>query len=485
MSSSHEKHPRILWYLAMVSMFISLPFGMINSLLVLYLKGPMQFSQHHQYALFSAYNAMLFTLPLIGGFAAGQFGYKKALIVATLLCFLGPITLFGSSMTSLTLGLSLFATGTGIYVPTYLVLVGKLYTRNDGRRESGYTICYVFGNIGFLLSAILASYLQRYMGFNATFMTGGFFMLIVAASFPFLLWRIEHHDGSSINANFNWSEGKKWFAMILTALITIPICYELLSYAKLANNLLLGLVVFEGVALFALAFLQKTQLNKMRLIAFILLSFLSMGFFALYMLEPSLLMVFIQTNVDRTIGDITIPTALSYGLDPLYICLFGSFFAYLWVKLRKINRDPSLPAKFTLSLFVMGFGILIYAASIWLSGFDNKINLFWPIFGYLFLTCAELLISPIGFAMVGRLAPEGMEGALMGVWQTFTGMSAAIADLLAEQTTIPKDASLSQSNHTYFDSFGKIALFAIVLGVVSWLLLPFIKRAIGQPKRAN
>ena len=466
-------------------MFLSISFGIINAILILYLKGPMHLDQHHQYALSTAYNAMLFILPLIGGYTAGQLGYKKALMIATALCFLGPLALFNPDKTSLIIGLSLFATGTGFYVPTYLVLVGKLYTRDDNRRESGYTIVYVLSNLGFLLSAFIASYVQRYEGFNDAFVLGSLFMFIVAASFPFLLWRIKNYDNSPIEANSARSETTKWIILILTVLCTVPLCYSLLDHAALTNKLLIALVALEGLGLLVLALKQKNHIDKMRLFAFMLLAFLSMGFFALYILEPSLLTIFIQTNVDRNVFGYNIPAALSYGLNPFYILIMGSLLAYMWVRLRHIGRDPSLPAKFTLSLVFMCIGMLVYTGAIWFSGFDSKVALAWPVIGYFFLTCAELFITPIGFAMVGRLAPEGMEGGLMGVWQTFTGLSAAIADYFAEQATIPKGATLTQSNHIYFVSFGKFALIAIVLGMASWVLLPFIKRAIGHPKRAN
>lgn len=481
MTASVNKHPGMLWYLAIVSATMSIPFGIINSLLVLYLSGPMHMTGHSKYALFSAYNAMIFTLPLIGGMSAGRFGYRKAFVLGCLLCVTGAFVIAIPNSFSLHLGLSLFATGVGFYVPTYLVLIGKIYSRHDHRRESGYTLAYVISNIGFLISAVLGGYLERYFGFTTAFTVGGIIMAFQLLTYPFVLPKLRNHDGSKIEANQQSGEISKTIFAILAAAIAIPVCFVLLQHANFTNKLLLVLVGIEVVVLIFVAILQKRRIDRFRLFAFIILSIISIGFWALYILEPSLLTIFIKDNVDRMIGNISIPPSTFYGLDPFYIVLLGGIFSAMWIRLKHINKDPSLPSKYTLALFSMALGMGIFMASTYLSGGDHKVALWWVVFGYLFLTIGELLIGPIGQSMVGKLAPHGMEGILMGVWQTFTGVSAAIASYMTYWAKVPGEATLNESNHIYFHAFGKIALSAGALGVVSLIMIPFVKKLI-KPK---
>lgn len=478
---THHKHPSIVWYLAIAAALMSIPFGVINSLLVLYLQQVMHVNSHVQYAIFSAYNALLFILPLIGGFTAGRFGYKKSLVFSTFLCVIGTLILTVPTMHAMTLGLSFFATGVGMYVPTYLVLVGKIYAREDARRDSGYTLVYVISNIGFLISAFLGGYIQRYFSFGTAFIIGGLIMALLFLSFPWMLHRVKGMNGEVIPALSRSSEPVKFVWIILITLLTLPVCNWLLNHAQLSNNLLLGLVVVEIIGVIIMAMLQPTKRDRLRLLAFLILSITSMGFWALYILEPSLLTIFIQSNVNRNLFGLDIPPSVFYGLDPFFIILLGSILTVVWLKLHQANRDPSLPAKFTLSLLSMGIGMGIFALSIVLSGFDVKTSLWWVVFGYFFLTLGELLISPIGQAMVGKLVPVGQEGLMMGVWQTFVGMSAAVADYFAEMATVPEKASYVQSSHIYFKAFLTITVVTLILTGISWLIVPFVKKAIGQP----
>ncbi len=477
---SSNKHPNMLWYIALLSALMCIPFGVINSLLVLYLQHVMHLNQHEQYATFSAYNAMLFALPLIGGFTAGKFGYKKALVFSTLLCVLGALVLCVPQELFLHLGLSLFATGVGMYVPTYLVLVGKIYQKNDHRWEGGYTVVYVISNMGFLISAFMGGYIQRYFGFGAAFITGGLCMALAFLSFPWMLKKIKCVDGLEIPAQSKLSEGMKVFFMVLIALITIPICYFLLIHAKLSNEILLGVVILEVLGVLILALRQKNPRDKFKLFAFLILSITSMGFWSLYILEPSLLTMFIQSNVNRNLFGLDIPPSVFYGLNPFFIILLGSLLSILWVFLERKKINPSLPSKFALSLSSMVIGIGIFAFCIFITGFDLKVSLWWVVLGYLFLTTGELLIGPIGQSMVGKLVPHGHEGLLMGVWQTFVGLSAAVADYLADMGSVPEGASYTQSSHIYFHAFMMITITTLILAAISWLIAPFVRRAIGK-----
>ena len=89
----------------------------------------------------------------------------------------------------------------------------------------------------------------------------------------------------------------------------------------------------------------------------------------------------------------------------------------------------------------MGLGFWVFALGIITLAGVHLINPLWILLGYVFLTTAELLISPIGYSMVGRLSPEGKEGILMGVWTLFIGFGAIISSYLANLTTTKNKAN--------------------------------------------
>ena len=51
----------------------------------------------------------------------------------------------------------------------------------------------------------------------------------------------------------------------------------------------------------------------------------------------------------------------------------------------------------------------------------------WLFIFYVFQSIAELLISPVGYAMIGRLAPRKYQGIMMGAWMLQTGLGSLFA----------------------------------------------------------
>jgi len=178
-------------------------------------------------------------------------------------------------------------------------------------------------------------------------------------------------------------------------------------------------------------------------------------------------------------GSWTIPASVSYSLDPFYVITIGLVFSWLWYHLAKKGRDPSIPTKFSTSLIFMGFGFLIFILGIHHANvITHLVGKHWILLGYLFLTIAELLIAPIGYAMVGRLSPVGKEGLLMGIWTVFIGLGSIISGYLANLAVIPKNLTLVQSNVIYSKVFLHVGMTTIVLGLIIIPLIPFIKKLI-------
>ncbi len=216
--------------------------------------------------------------------------------------------------------------------------------------------------------------------------------------------------GRIVSATYHGSGFSCWAFLTLIAAIIILICVAILSHPIKYNYLLFTLTVAITIAI-AIHAKQRSSIVRRKLLALLMLSYFSIGFWSLYSLEPSLLTIFIKNNVDRLIGDYLIPAQSFYALDPIFIIIFGFALSALWLYLGKQNKEPSLPFKFFLSLILMAAGFLLLVFSIHFLP-QSKMNPWVIVFCYMFLAIAELCISPIGNAMVGRLTPEGMEGRL-------------------------------------------------------------------------
>jgi POT family proton-dependent oligopeptide transporter len=51
----------------------------------------------------------------------------------------------------------------------------------------------------------------------------------------------------------------------------------------------------------------------------------------------------------------------------------------------------------------------------------------WLFLSYVLQSIGELLIMPIGYAMIGKLAPKQYQGVMMGSWMLVTGLASLFA----------------------------------------------------------
>lgn len=474
-----EKHPRGLWWLAAASGLHDFAFGIIASLLILYLNNSLQLSLTKSYNLFAAVMSLAFTLPLLGGYLAEKLGYKITAIIGMLLAVIAALVLSIPNINAMYLGIATFIFSNGFITPAIYSLVGLCYQREDPRRDSGYTIYYLIFNIGFFISVAGGGFLATYLGYNKTFIIAAIALALSLIVFLSGLKIIQPASGNTMQAPIKWNRIIIVSILIIAALIGIPICMELLEHLTLDHVLLLTLTVVASIGLFWKTKHRKEKVVRHRLIAFLILCIISIAFWSAYMLEQSLLTIFIEKNVNRQIVSLIIPPSTYHSLDAFFVILLGIFFSWLWQYLERKQKAPSLPAKFSSSLIIMGVGYLILVIGIYFADYNHLINSAWIILAYLCFAAAELFISPIGLSMVGRLVPKGKDGFGMGIRQIYIGFSAIISGYLADLTVLRQSASTIQSNPIFSAVFLKIGLSVIGVGIFSIFLIPTIKRLIS------
>src|SRR4051812_30081975 len=107
-------------------------FILIFALLVLDLTKQLGFSDSSAYAVSAAYNALVFSVSIIGGYLAERFiGYRLATIYSIILMIIGLCLLAIPTKLALYAGLGTFIMGTGIWLPCTYVLLGRLYGRDN------------------------------------------------------------------------------------------------------------------------------------------------------------------------------------------------------------------------------------------------------------------------------------------------------------------------------------------------------------------
>jgi POT family proton-dependent oligopeptide transporter len=111
------------------------------------------------------------------------------------------------------------------------------------------------------------------------------------------------------------------------------------------------------------------------------------------------------------------------------------------------------------------------------------VSLSWLFLGYLLQTTGELCLSPVGLSMITKLTPAFLVSTVMGTWFLATAFSQFLAAIIAQFTGVSSEESGAQvipapidTVNVYGDVFGKIAIAAIISGMVCLLLSPLLTK---------
>jgi POT family proton-dependent oligopeptide transporter len=124
-----------------------------------------------------------------------------------------------------------------------------------------------------------------------------------------------------------------------------------------------------------------------------------------------------------------LPASVFQSLNSIFVVSFAPFFAWLWLKLGK--REPSSPTKMAFGLFFLALGYLWIAFGVKDVQPSIKVSMIWLTGMYALHTCGELCLSPIGLALVNKLAPFKFASLLMAVWFLANAIANKLAGVLS------------------------------------------------------
>jgi len=454
-------------------MFGMFGFSFILALIVLYCTTQLGLSDKHAYAISAAFNALSFATSVPSGWIAERYlGFRFGLILGVCLCMVGIALIAITSFIWVTIGLGIFISGTGMFVTCLYVLLGNLYHKEDPKREDGFVWAYIAMNFGAFLATGLSGTLANLMGYSEVFLLGALFAVMLLP-----LYAIHRRNPDyKIQPLVIPDTYKKWVGTLLTFAVVIATIL-FVHYASLCNALLLilGVCSLGYIVKFALT---KKGLVKKKLLVFVLLTSFSVVFWTLYMLEPSALLIFTQRNVNRHFLRFIIPAANLTALNPFFIISLGPLLNLLWPYLKRYNIDLLTPSKFAIGLLSMGIGYLILVPAIHHANILGFTSLSWIVVSYFFQTVGELLVGPVGFAMVGKLVPPDKIGVMMGIWQLGTGMAGAMSQFFANYTSTSHSTSINPliTNPQFAHAFGTFGWLAIGIGIVALIVAPMCQR---------
>src|SRR5215471_1957085 len=146
-------HPRGLRTLFFTEMWERFSYYGMRALLILFMTAPIAagglgFNAATAGAVYGLYTSMVFMMSLPGGWIADRLvGQRRAVLYGGILIAAGHYSLAVPIASMFYLGLVLIILGTGLLKPNISVIVGQLYSQQDTRRDSAFTIFYMGINL--------------------------------------------------------------------------------------------------------------------------------------------------------------------------------------------------------------------------------------------------------------------------------------------------------------------------------------------------
>ncbi|MGA1374012.1 MAG: oligopeptide:H+ symporter, partial [Flavobacteriales bacterium] len=153
-------------------------YGM-RALLALYLIKSLALGDEKGFAVYGAYTALVYAMPVIGGrIADSVLGSRLAVLFGGILMAIGEFIIVGGTEQLLFWGMAVIIVGNGLFKPNISTMVGRLYPDGDPRKDSGFTIFYIGINLGALLATTVVAEVGNIYGAQAGFALAGAGMLL-------------------------------------------------------------------------------------------------------------------------------------------------------------------------------------------------------------------------------------------------------------------------------------------------------------------
>jgi POT family proton-dependent oligopeptide transporter len=264
------------------------------------------------------------------------------------------------------------------------------------------------------------------------------------------------------------------------------------SYGFIAAGLGIagGLVIYmRGLRELPLDALTKAKVNNVvkaplgrdgwrAVWALIGLAVLNIFFWGAWYLQFNIMTTWADEKTERHLSmfDLTVPTTWFQTINGIFILSLTPLVTGLWARQAKRGSEPSTATKMAIGCILLGLSFLFMLLPVASLGPDGKASLWWVVAFYVIYTLGELYVSPIGLALVTKVAPARIVSMMMGLWLA----SYAIGGLIAgEVGALWEKMSMS----SFFILAASIPILAgLAIWAVSKSLRPILERA--QPDDA-
>jgi POT family proton-dependent oligopeptide transporter len=381
-------------------------------------------------------------------------------------------------------GLSIFLVGNGLCTTCFNTILTQRFEQEDQRRESAFFFSYAAMNIGFSAGYIVSGFYDFSNQYQILFYIGA--IVNLATLLITIHYWSSFRDASTVLIHLkNKSEliRRTVIGSTITFLL-VPSLYLGFHSALASNALVAALSVLMFFVILYLGINQKQQRDKYRIFTYLILAVTSILFWTIYFTGPMGVTLFIKNNVDKKLFGIEIATQWILNINAFVIIIGAPLISIVIKKLQNKGIPISTSFQFSAAFILLSASFFLLSGGIIFSTNEGYSSILWIIGYFITQGMAELLIAPVGFAMIGRIAPAKSHGILMGTWLMISGVSASLSQYLSNAMVKSESSNPLLTNSDYFNVFKGLGICALLGAIFLYAISPKLKKFI-ETKNKN
>lgn len=444
----------------------------LQSLLVLYLTGPLCLNNDKAYLIYGTFSALTYMFAIMGGYLADKLlGHYQSLQLGALLATIGNIALIFGTLHEIYIGLAFITCGKAFFMPNNANMLGTTYAQADLKREQHFSYLYVSTNLGSLIGPVIYGVILNYLGWKSCFVVS--IVLYVVIQFFLLL-----NQRTLTHTTFLSNKKSRWLItpfLIIACLIFLMVLlnYYLLTLVKLTGFFLAvsGTIVFVY-----LVWLASKKYASEKFIIYILLGMILLCaiFFTVEFQIYSSLIMFIKDYVNLAFFSVKLPVSSTVVFEPMAVILFSPLLTLLWRYLGP--KRPRLHVRLIIGLLLAGLCFFVLADMAFQAEHQHHLISLYPLLiANTLLGAGEACVMPTLMSATAQFSPMGLKGFLMGT-VFFSNAVSGYWDGVLATFTVPRAVSNislpTQYGHVYFG----IAIGLFLIAAVAYFISIFFRK---------
>jgi len=200
----------------------------------------------------------------------------------------------------------------------------------------------------------------------------------------------------------------------------------------------------------------------------------------IYFTGPMGITLFVKNNVDKQLFHYEMATQWILNINSIVIIIGAPLLSMVLTKLKAKGYNISVTTQFISAFLILALSFFLLSGGILTADNQGYSSIYWMMLHFITQGVAELLIGPVGYAMIGKISPPQLQGVLMGTWMMVSGVSASLSHYFSNSMTKTEAINPLLSNGDYMHVFNQLGMWALLGAIFLYLIARKIKPVIEQ-----